>query len=335
MAAHSLEILKVIEETSDAISIVFDVSCAGDFTYLPGQFLTLHIPGSPEVSRCYSLSSAPGLDSNLQVTVKRTVAGYASNWLCDNAVPGMRLSSRRPSGRFTPKRWDVDLVLAAAGSGITPVMSILRTALAEHGNRVRLLYANRNADATIFSDQLSALEARYRDRLTVIHWLESDSGLPIAAELEPLFGDVTSAEAFLCGPAPFMEIAAAALAAKGLDSHLIHKEQFVSLSTEAFEVAPADSVTGAATATVDIDGEEHTVAWPRESVLLDVLLAKGIDAPYVCREGNCGGCAYTLRTGEVSMRVNDALDEYELDHGVRLACQSIPVTDEIEIAFDR
>lgn len=340
-SAHSLEIVKVIEETSDAVSIVFDVPSGSEeaFAYTPGQFLTLRIPhGDDSVSRCYSLSSTPSAGRQLQVTVKRVDGGRGSNWLCDNATAGMRLDSLRPGGMFTPTDWADDFVLVAAGSGITPIMSILQTALAEHTNTIRLVYANRDEESVIFADQLRALTTAHPTRLSVQHWLESTSGLPTDESLRKLFGDVAGQRAFICGPAPFMEVARQALSSAGASPDMIHKEVFVSLNTDAFATrtaTPTAPSNSGAVATVDLEGEVHTLNWPRDQVLLDVLLDNDLDAPYVCREGNCGGCAYSLRSGVVTMLVNDTLDQYELDRGVRLACQSIPETDELDIAFDR
>ncbi|CAM3624744.1 2Fe-2S iron-sulfur cluster-binding protein [Tsukamurella ocularis] len=345
--ARPLEIIDVIEETADAVSLVFAHPAGDRFDYRPGQFLTLRVPGTPEdgttwAPRCYSLSSTPGLDEHLRVTVKRTAGGYASNWLCDNAKPGMTLESLPPGGRFTVRDDPDRLVLFAAGSGITPVISILRATLAESAVPVVLVYANRDRGSAIFDAALADLAAAHGDRLQVIHWLEAERGLPDAAALAALLSAPTGAtSAYLCGPAAFMECATEAAAAAGIDGARIHRESFSSLTGDPFAAptvttapaggpAPSD---GAATVTVDLNGATTTLAWPRDQVLLDALLEHGLDAPYVCREGNCGGCAFTLRRGEVHMLVNDTLDDYELGNGVRLACQSLPRADELEAEF--
>lgn len=338
--SHPLEIIDVIEETHDAVSIVFAHPGTDRFDYRPGQFLTLRIPGTPDdgrswAPRCYSLSSTPGLDDQLQVTVKRVTGGYASNWLCDNAKPGLTIESLRPGGTFTVRDHTTEPVLFAAGSGITPIMSILRTALASSPLRVTLVYANRDAGSVIFRESLADLAAAHGDRLRVVHWFETDRGLPSAAALRDVVPP-TAGAAYICGPAGFMDSAAAAAEAAGIDAGRIHRETFTSLTADPFDVAapaaPAPSDDGA-TVTVTLDGASTTLPWPREQVLLDTLLAAGIDAPYVCREGNCGGCAFTLRRGEVRMLVNDTLDDHELNNGVRLACQSLPETDECEAEF--
>lgn len=345
--SHPLEIIDVIEETADAVSLVFARPSGERFDYRPGQFLTLRVPGTPEdgttwAPRCYSLSSAPGIDAHLQVTVKRTAGGYASNWLCDNAKPGMTLDSLPPGGRFTVRDSPDALVLFAAGSGITPVLSILRAALTDSAVPVALVYANRDRESVIFDAVLAGLVAAHGDRLRVEHWLESERGLPDAASLAALLPVPTgTTSAYLCGPAAFMDCATDAAAAAGIDGARVHREAFSSLTGDPFVAVPSGapaggppSPDGAATVTVDLNGATTVLAWPRETVLLDVLLDRGLDAPYVCREGNCGGCAFTLRRGEVHMLVNDTLDDYELGNGVRLACQSLPRADDLAADFD-
>ena len=180
-----LEIAEVLAETDEARSLVFAVPAgagipADRLRYAPGQFLTLRVPSdrTGSVARCYSLCSSPFTDDALTVTVKRTADGYASNWLCDHAHPGMRIHVLAPSGTFVPKTLDDDFLLLAAGSGITPVMSICKSALSEGSGQVMLLYANRDDRSVIFGDALRELAAKYPDRLTVVHWLESLQGLP-------------------------------------------------------------------------------------------------------------------------------------------------------------
>lgn len=342
-STYALEVLEVVTETVDAVSIVFAAPdhARADFAYKPGQFLTLRVPaGANAVSRCYSLSSAPDIDEHLKITVKRTTGGKASNWLCDNAHVGMVLESLRPAGTFTMRETTSAPIFAAAGSGITPIMSMIRTVLSNSTQDAILVYANRERDSVIFDAELATLQSAHGSRLTVTHWIETDAGLPTAEGLRALLpAPGVGTTAYLCGPAAFMDMAADALSGSGLARENIHREVFVSLSTDAFGAAPAAAAPladpDAASATVEIDGDTHQIRWPKSQILLDVLLGLGIDAPYVCREGNCGGCSYTLREGDVSMEANDILDDHELRHGVRLACQSLPQSDKLAIAFDR
>ncbi len=348
LGSHVLElqIADVVAETDDARSLVFSVPDGpGDpeipaqrLRYAPGQFLTLRIPSEKtgSVARCYSLCSSPFTDDALVVTVKRDKDGYASNWLCDHAHPGMRIHLLAPSGTFVPKTLDADFLLMAAGSGITPIMSICKSALAEGSGRVVLLYANRDERAVIFGSALHELTAKYPDRLTVVHLLESVQGLPNAMSLAGLAAPYTSHDVFICGPAPFMQAARDALESLKVPERRVHLEVFKSLGSDPFAAVKItdESDQPPATAVVQLDGETHTVSWPRGAKLLDVLLDAGLDEPFSCREGHCGACACTLRNGRVSMEVNDVLEQQDLDEGLILACQSRPETDSVEVTYD-
>ncbi len=338
-----LEIAHVVTETDDARSLVFTVPDdsqvpAERLRYAPGQFLTLRIPSdrTGSVARCYSLCSSPFADEALTVTVKRDRDGYASNWLCDNAHAGMRVHVLAPSGTFVPKTLDSDFVLLSAGSGITPIMSICKSALSEGGGKVVLVYANRDQRSVIFADALRELAAKYPDRLTVVHWLESLQGLPSANALAQLAAPFTDRQAFICGPGPFMAAAREALESLKVPAAQIHLEVFKSLDSDPFAAVTIedDGDTPPASAVVELDGQTHTVSWPRKAKLLDVLLDAGLDAPFSCREGHCGACATTLRNGKVSMEVNDVLEQQDLDDGLILACQAHPETDSVEVTYD-
>ncbi|MFL6119440.1 2Fe-2S iron-sulfur cluster-binding protein [Actinophytocola sp.] len=334
--SYRLRVADVVPETADACSLVFD---SPGFDYRPGQFLTLRIPSDRcgSVARCYSLSSSPHVDPSLKVTVKRTVDGYCSNWICDSVSPGDELESLAPAGIFTPSSLDADLLLFAAGSGITPVMSIVKSALAAGSGRVVLVYANRDEASVIFAAELVELVARHPSRLTVVHWLESVQGLPATETLAALAAPYGSYEAFICGPAPFMTAVRAALSGLGVARDRVHLERFKSLGANPFERAVVEEpATAARTAsvTVTLDGVTSSHEWPADTKLLDLLLARGLDAPYSCREGACSACACRLVSGEVKMLNNDVLDEEDLADGIRLACQSLPVTDEVEISYE-
>ncbi len=342
-----LEVIDVIDETSDARSLVFKASDgpedpaipADKLRFLPGQFLTLRVPSdrTGSVARCYSLCSSPFTGDALTVTVKRTAEGYASNWLCDNAHPGMKMHVLAPSGTFVPKTLDTDFLLLAAGSGITPMLAILKSALTEGSGKVTLVYANRDENSVIFARALRELAAKYPDRLTAVHWLESVQGLPSASALAELIAPFTAREAFICGPGPFMAAAEEALKSSGAAAARIHIEVFKSLESDPFAavvIEDDDSDEGPATAIVTLDGDTHEVSWPRSAKLLDVLLAKALDAPFSCREGHCGACAVVAKSGEVEMEVNDVLEQQDLDEGLILACQAHPRSDSVEVTYD-
>ena len=345
-----LEVVDVIDETSDARSLVFKAPEGPEdpgippqkLRYAPGQFLTLRVPSdrTGSVARCYSLCSSPFTGDPLTVTIKRTDGGYASNWLCDNAHPGMRIHVLAPSGMFVPKTLDTDFLLLAAGSGITPMLAILKSALAEGSGKVTLLYANRDEKSVIFASTLRDLAAKYPDRLTALHWLESVQGLPTATALAEMIAPYTAREAFICGPGPFMAAAEDALRLSGAAADQVHIEVFKSLDSDPFAevVIPSEDAQegneGTATAIVTLDGDTHEVSWPRRVKLLDALLAKGLDAPFSCREGHCGACAVVTKAGEVEMEVNDVLEQQDLDEGLILACQAHPRSDVVEVTYD-
>jgi 3-ketosteroid 9alpha-monooxygenase subunit B len=334
-APRELVVKEVVKETADAHSVVFEGPAP---SYKPGQFLTLRIPSDREpTARCYSLSSSPDVDDLLKVTIKRTVDGYASNWACDNIAVGTTVEVLPPAGHFTPRDLGADLLLFAGGSGITPVISIVKSALKRGRGSVVLVYANRDESSVIFRDELTELSMRHPDRLLVLHWLESVQGMPTSDRLAPLVEPYADGrEAFICGPGPFMDGVGKALAALGVPRPLVHVEKFVSLSGTTWG-APVELVDeGGPTSTVhvELDGDATELAWPQQSKLLDLLLAKGLDAPYSCRQGDCSACACKLVEGEVTMLNNNVLEREDLDEGWILACQSLPLTDVVKVSYD-
>lgn len=364
--SFELRVVDVVEETADAHSITLEVpeEHAEKFTYRAGQFLTVAVPSDRTgvAARCYSLCSSPGGEpaEPITITVKRTADGYASNWICDNIREGDTLRVLPPSGIFTPSSLDNDLLLFAGGSGITPVMSITRTALARGSGRVVLFYANRDERSVIFGAELARLAAEHPDRLLVVHWLESVQGLPSQEQLKAFAAAYTSYEAFVCGPAPFMKLTVAALKELEFPRARRHQEKFVSLGGNPFgdlhdqetaehEIHDAESdpddvdessdaqepgPAGPVKLEVELDGEEYTFDdWAPGTKLLEHLEAKGIRAPYSCREGECSACAVRLVEGEVRMLHNDVLEEEDLAEGIRLGCQSVPVTDHVKVTY--
>ncbi|HEX4250589.1 MAG TPA: ferredoxin--NADP reductase [Pseudonocardia sp.] len=339
---------EVTAETADAVSLTLRVppELAPHYAYRPGQFLTLRIPTADgsALARCYSLSSSPHDGADLTVTVKRVAEGRGSNWLCDQVEVGAELDTLPPAGTFTPRSLDGDLLLVAAGSGITPVMSILRAALATGRGRLTLLYANRDERSVIFADELRALVSAYPTRLVVVHWLESLQGLPDRAALAALAGPHAEREVFLCGPTPFMDAMTHALRDLGVPRKRLHIERFVSLTEDPFaglssaseNPAEQTSAGGDVDSSVDVqlDGERHTFRWPAGTLLLDLLRERGLDAPFSCREGACSACACRVTAGEVKMRRNEVLDQTDLDEGYVLACQALPITETVSVSYD-
>ncbi|MEX7474443.1 2Fe-2S iron-sulfur cluster-binding protein [Mycobacterium adipatum] len=336
----TLTVTDVIEESRDARSLVFSVPDEHEhrFEYRPGQFLTLRIPSDQtgSVARCYSLASSPHTGDAPKVTVKRTDGGYGSNWLCDNISVGDVIESLPPSGIFTPRDLDGDFLLWAAGSGITPVMSILKSVLVAGTGRAVLCYANRDEASVIFAAELRELAARYAGRLTVLHWLESIQGLPTMTQLSGFARVYPGYQSFICGPAPFMSVVKETLTQVGIPREHIHLEVFQSLQGDPFaEVEMEDMPTGghAADAEISIDGEVHNLKWPVGRNLVDTMMAAGIEVPYSCREGNCGSCAATVIEGQVDLGNAGILEEEDIADGLFLACQACPLSDKVKVEF--
>jgi 3-ketosteroid 9alpha-monooxygenase subunit B len=335
---HQLRVDAVISETDEACSVVFDVppESAAAFAYKPGQFLTLRIPSDSHgsVARCYSLSSSPLTGDKHAVTVKRMLDGYASHWIGDNVKPGMVLDVLPPAGTFTPASLDGDFLLLAAGSGITPVMSILKSALAAGRGRVVLVYANRDESSIIFATALRDLAAAAGSRLLVVHWLDSVQGTPTAQNLEPLLRPFAGYQIFACGPDPYLTVVKDAAAAVGVPPRGVRVERFLSLQDNPFE-SPAPVEGGLdATLEVTLDGATRSLPWAAGTRMLDVLIDAELDPPYSCREGICGACACTLVSGQVEMAHNEVLEDADLADGVILACQSVALTPEVSISYE-
>ena len=359
--SFELKVIDVVEETGDAHSVSFEVPEGQEehFSYKPGQFLTLAVPSDQTgvAARCYSLSSSPHDGGPLTVTVKRTAEGYASNWICENLRVGDSVRVLPPSGIFTPASLDADLLLCAGGSGVTPIMSITRTALSDGSGRIVLFYANRDEQSVIFAKELAGLSSQYPERLQVIHWLESVQGLPSQDQMRAFLSGYLSFDVFVCGPAPFMKMTIAAAKELEFPRERRHQEKFVSLGGNPFgdlhdiETATAeitaaetdeeDAASDSADASrplvsveVELDGETHSFDdWNPRTKLLEFLESKGVKAPYSCREGECSACAVRLIEGEVKMLHNDVLDEEDLAEGIRLGCQSLPVTDTVKVTY--
>ena len=330
-----LRVVSVTAETNDAKS--FRLQAPDPLSYKPGQFLTIGIPSDRgTVARCYSMSSAPHED-DVTITVKRTPQGYASNWMCDHVTAGDTLTALPPSGHFVPPAQDADLLLFAAGSGITPVMSIAKYALTQTHRKVALFYANRDPAAVIFAQQLRAMSKDHPERLHIVHWLEELQSLPRTADLKRFASAYPHYSAYTCGPEPFMVAVTDALTSLGFPGDRVKREVFQSLIGNPFETKEMVSEPGAQLARVNgsCNGTSFDFDdWPSDIPLLQHLLAKGIDAPFSCRSGECGACCFQLIEGTVEMERNDVLDSDELADGYRLACQAKPSSESIVITYD-
>jgi len=330
-------VAEVVRETGDACSLVLDVppALAVVFGYRSGQFVTVRVPSElcGSVARCYSLSSSPLAGERPTITVKRTEGGYASNWILDHVVAGTVLDLLPPAGTFSPGSLDGNFLLFAAGSGITPVMSILKSALAAGRGRVVLVYANRDERSVIFGPALRGLASDSGGRLVVVHWLDSLLGVPSAAALAALVRPYASFDAFICGPDPYLALVRDALSGLGVPGPRVHVERFVSLAENPFEVVTPTVAGPGAALSVTLDGATTLLPWPAGTRMLDVLIEAGLDAPYSCRQGICGACACQLTGGEVEMVHNEVLEAADIAGGYILACQAVALTSQVNITY--
>jgi 3-ketosteroid 9alpha-monooxygenase subunit B len=335
---HQLRVQAVIRETEEACSLVFEVppELTGAFTYQPGQFLTLRIPSERDgsVARCYSLCSSPHTGDPLTVTVKQTPGGYASHWIAANVRPGTVLDVLPPAGMFVPSSLDDDYLLLAAGSGITPVMSILKSVLAVGSGRVVLVYANRDERSVIFGPALKELAANAGSRLLVVHWLDVLLGLPSGPQLVPLIRPFRAYQMYASGPDQFLAAAREAASTVGVPPRGVRVERFLSLQHNPFEAAEPVAAGVAATLEVTLDGETRSLAWPAGTRMLDLLIDAELDPPFSCRDGICGACACQLTGGKVEMANNEVLDDADLADGYILACQSVALTPEVSVSYE-
>lgn len=336
---YRVPVAEVIRETDQACSLVLAVPAehAEAFAYRPGQFVTVRVPlpGGGSVARCYSLCSSPLSAEPPTITVKAMTGGYASNWLAGQVTAGAMLDLLPPAGMFTPPSLDADFLLLAAGSGITPVMSILRSALADGSGRIVLIYANTDERSVIFAARLRDLAAAEPERLAVLHWLDSVSGPPGRLALRELARPYAGYDAYVCGPDPYMAAARQALRDLDVPAQRVHVERFVSLAENPFEAtAEADAGGVAAELRVELDEQVHTLDWPSGRRMLDVMIDAGLAASYSCREGVCGACACRLLTGKVEMAHNEVLEDEDLADGYILACQSVALTDQVSVSYD-
>lgn len=337
-AFYQVPVAEVITETDQACSLVLDVppELADVFAYRPGQFLTVRVPlpDGGSVARCYSLSSSPSAGDRPAVTVKRMPSGYASNWIADNVTAGSVLDLLPPAGTFTPRSLDADFLMFAGGSGITPVMSILSSALTAGRGRVVLIYANADERSVIFGSRLRDLRSAAPDRLLVLHWLDVLAGPPDAVALRTLARPYAGYDAYVCGPDPYMAMARQALRDLGVPAQRVHAERFLSLAENPFEATEAPDGGVAATLAVELEEQVHKLDWPAGRRMLDVMIDAGLAASYSCREGICGACACRLVSGEVEMAHNEVLEDEDLADGYILACQSVALTAEVAVSYD-
>lgn len=352
---HDLTVQAVEKETADAVTITFDVpdALAGDFHFRHGQYLTLETEIEGEaVRRSYSICAGVG-EGTLRVAVKHVPDGKFSTYANGNLKPGDRLRVMAPEGRFTcdldPKTAKT-YVLIAAGSGITPILSILKTVLeTEPESRITLFYGNKTSASIMFREELEDLKNRHLGRLQLFHLLSRErqdvdlmNGRIDGPKIEQLCNSLIRPDRvdhfFICGPEPMAVEVRDALNNAGAGDGTVHIELF---GTQA-PVRPApvaaellEATGDHADVTVTMDGKDLDFRMPLDGTsILDAAHANGSEVPFSCKGGVCSTCRCRLREGRVDMAVNYALEPYEVEAGFILACQSRPLTDRVVVDFD-
>jgi ferredoxin-NADP reductase len=341
---HPLRVRRVVQETRDTKSFVFEVPAdlRDAFAYAAGQFCTFRVPlGDDELLRCYSMSSSPDVDDDFTLTVKRVAGGRVSNWLLDEVAEGDELGLTLPAGVFTLRDHPTPLVAFAGGSGITPVISLLKSVLATTDRRARLLYANRDADSVIFRDALDALVDEHHDRLEVTHHLDTDAGFVHADLVRTFVGDDLDADFYLCGPPPFMDVVEDTLELAAVPSAQVFVERFAfagaASRSEAPPATPVDRPSGPVTTetvTIVLGGKSHEVRYQAGETFLETARRAGLRAPFSCESGSCATCMARLEVGEAKMRVNNALMPDEVDEGWVLTCQGLPTSPTAKVVYE-
>lgn len=362
---YPLTIASITPETEDAVTVAFrvDEQSAKDFSCKAGQYLTLKfVVNGKEERRAYSMSSAP-FDQEIAVTVKRVKGGVVSNHIADELKAGDVVEVMPPQGRFLAEPDGgrrCDYYLFGAGSGVTPLMSILRMVLEEEPkSKVHLLYGNRDEGSIIFEQQLKDLQARYEGQLIVEHTLskpkrEKSGGLrglfskgkmnwegavgrvdipAVQRFIAAHPGSAAERQYFICGPGKMIDNVEQALLGLGYDADVIHSERFVS-ANEVRKKTTSDSDVSGAKVTATISGKEHTVELKAGQTILDGLLESGAAPPYSCLAGACSTCMAKVSKGGVKMEVCFAIDDDEIAEGYVLSCQAQPTTPEVELTFD-
>jgi ferredoxin-NADP reductase len=339
---HKLRVKDVVRETHDASSFVLDVpdELRETFRYRPGQFCTFRVQvGADEQLRSYSMSSAPQVDDDLTVTVKRVAGGLVSNWFLDHLGVGDLVEVTKPAGVFCPQDADRPVMAFCGGSGITPVMSITKHMLTATGRSIRLLYANRDRASVIFEADLGALATRHPGRLDVRHHADADGGFLTADDVRAFAGaGAGEADCYICGPGPFMDLVEAALLEVGVAPARIFIERFLVEQQEKEAAAVAPPGTGGADlpdeVTVILGGKKAVVKYQPGDTVLETARRGGLRPPFSCESGNCATCMAFLKEGNVTMRANNALTPEEVEEGWILTCQSLPSGATVTVEYE-
>ncbi len=345
-----LKVREVVKETADTVSIYFEQP-EPFLEYKPGQFLTLIIDfDGKEQRRSYSLCTSPFVDPFPGISVKRVPGGLFSNFLNEKIHPGKTINILKPLGHFTTdfhSKNQKHFFLVAGGSGITPMMGILKSVLVnEPKSKVTLLYCSRHEDHIIFKKELDQLEEKYPDTLKVIHNLSQPTsawtGLKGRLTNEILSGFVKAAEEeadyeteyFICGPEGILETSMDLLSSLNIPKEKIHKESYYSAAAEAAHEAA--SLAGGLTRDVwvELEGEEHLVSVSPDKTILEAGLDLNLNMPFSCQSGLCTACRGKLLSGEVKMDEDGGLSDNEIKEGYVLCCVGRPLTSDVKIRIE-
>ena len=351
---HALKVREIVPETADANSIRFEIpeELREAFAFKAGQHLTLRMTvNGEEVRRNYSLCTAPA-DGDWMVTVKRIGGGLFSNWVGDSLKVGDTVDVMVPHGSFTTEfdgTASRHLVGIAGGSGITPVMSLIRTLLREESDsRFTLLYGNRDSSSIIFLEALAALKDKYLGRLEIYHFLDAEeqdielfNGMLNRERLDEAIAALIPNAAgvdgwFICGPGPMMDAAEGALLDRNVAKERIHIERFTAdrpAGTFAPEIAELQSKAEGLTVAVTLDGRTRKVPFTAGNIL-DSARASGLPAPFACKAGVCATCRAKVTSGKVEMAARYGLTDEEVADGYVLTCQSVPLGDGVAVDYD-
>jgi ferredoxin-NADP reductase len=324
-------VTRIIKETADTRTFVL-APHEQPFTYRAGQFCTFRVTvDGEELYRSYSMSSAPDTDSELMTTVKRVAGGKVSNWMVDNVVEGDELTMTRAAGTFVLSPTSVPLLAFGGGSGVTPILSLAKSALATTDRAVRILCADRDRASVIFEAVIDELVEHYPGRLSVDRHVDAEHGLLDPDAVKKFVGTDTDAECYVCGPEGFMAVVRSALP----DGARVLVEDFdasppVKAATP--ELAAAGKAAG--TVTIHLDRKKVSVPQVAGETLLETARRAGLSPPFSCEAGNCGTCMALLTEGNATMRNNDVLEEDELADGYILTCQAVPDTTSVTVVYE-
>jgi 3-ketosteroid 9alpha-monooxygenase subunit B len=327
-------VTRIIKETADSRTYVLAPE-EQPFSYRAGQFCTFKVTvDGEELYRSYSMSSAPETDAEVMTTVKRVTGGKVSNWIIDNVVEGDELTMTRAAGTFVLRSAQTPLLAFAGGSGVTPILSLAKSALASTDRSVRFLCADRDRASVIFEAAIGDLVERYPGRFSVHRNIDAEHGLLDSAGVEKFVGADTDADCYVCGPEGFMTVVRSTLPG---GATVLVEDFDASLPVK----APAPEVSEAAgdidsggTVTIRLERKKASVPRVPGETLLESARRAGLSPPFSCEAGNCGTCMAKLIEGEATMRTNDVLEDDEIADGYILTCQAVPDTPSITVLYE-